>query len=152
MFVILRQFYSDIFLNARYSLALACLANCKDNLTEAATKAEEILNNMRESYQNGNSSLRPNSYCYNVVIDAWARQENPHKAEEIFLLMCKDVNRGNTAAKPQTSTYNSTYKHHKNIFSLLSCPIANINHYCFLLVSSAQGLGIFLASTSGPTC
>jgi pentatricopeptide repeat protein len=72
-------------------------------------KAEEILNDMRESYLNGNMRLQPNSYCYNSVMDAWARKGNPDKAEAIFLQMCKDVNDGNVAAKPTSATYNSRF-------------------------------------------
>lgn len=70
-------------------------------------KGEEILNEMRESYQNGNIRLQPNSYCYNSVMDIWARKGKPDKVEAIFLQMCKDVTNGNSAAKPVTSTYNS---------------------------------------------
>jgi pentatricopeptide repeat protein len=72
-------------------------------------KATEILNDMRESYESGNSRLQPNAHCYNTVLDAWARLENPEKAEEVFAQMCKDLSRGNFAARPLTSTYNSTF-------------------------------------------
>jgi len=72
-------------------------------------KAEGILNEMRESFQGGNARLQPNSYCYNNVMDIWARQGKPDKVEAIFLDMCKDVNIGNSAAKPTTSTYNSKF-------------------------------------------
>lgn len=72
-------------------------------------KAEGMLNEMRESFQRGNFRLQPNSYCFNNVMDIWARQGKPDKVEAIFLEMCKDVNEGNLAAKPTTSTYNSKY-------------------------------------------
>jgi pentatricopeptide repeat protein len=100
---------SDIVL-IEHRVALSCLSNSKENLTEAAMKATEILNNMRESYESGNSRLQPNSHCYNTVLDAWASQGNPIKAEEVFLLMCNDLSRGNSAAKPLTSTYNSKFQ------------------------------------------
>jgi pentatricopeptide repeat protein len=84
---------------------------------EAAMKATEILNNMRESYETGNSRLQPNSHCYNTVLDVWANQGNPIKAEEVFLLMCQDLSRGNSAAKPLTSTYNSKFRQSNRIKS-----------------------------------
>lgn len=103
-------FDSNTFRNSFIFLALSCLTHSsKDTLTEAAMKATEILNSMRENYESGNSRMSPNAHCYNVVMDVWARQGNPEKAEEIFMQMCNDVRRGNLAAKPQTATYNSTF-------------------------------------------
>lgn len=79
-----------------------------------------MLNEMRKSYQNGNFRLQPNSYCYNNVMDIWARQGKPEKVEAIFLQMCKDVNDGNSAAKPITSTYNSKSPY-RYVFRVNTC-------------------------------
>jgi pentatricopeptide repeat protein len=78
-------------------------------VSDAAVKADEVLDEMRESYMKGNMRLQPNSYCYNSVMDVWARQGKPDRAEAIFLQMCNDVNNGNAAAKPTCITYNSRF-------------------------------------------
>jgi pentatricopeptide repeat protein len=97
------------FLTPGISTALSCLANAKYDLIDAATNAEEILNGMRRSYQDGNTRLQPNTICYNSALDAWANAGDPLKTETLFLQMCNDVQRGNVAAKPRTSTYNSKF-------------------------------------------
>jgi pentatricopeptide repeat protein len=90
-----------------FDLVIACLANAQNNRSEAAGKAEKLLLDMRDSYKAGDHLLRPNSFCYNSVMDAWGRAGNPKRAEEIFLQMCEDFKNGNEAAKPQTATFNS---------------------------------------------
>ena len=75
----------------------------------AAQKVEDILHHMKQQFNCGASIVRPNVYCYNNAIDAWARASNPNKAEEIFLEMCEDYKNGNESAKPQTVTFNSTF-------------------------------------------
>lgn len=92
------------------SNALGCLAHTKGDLLKAAMKGEEILNEMRESYNNGNTRMQPNHFCYNNVMDAWATKGRPEKAEALFLQMCKDVSAGNLAAKPDASTFNILLK------------------------------------------
>jgi pentatricopeptide repeat protein len=74
---------------------------------KAALRGEKILNDMRESYNNGNMRLQLDYICYNSVMDAWATKGRPEKAEALFLQMCKDAGAGNSAAKPHVSTFNS---------------------------------------------
>lgn len=96
------------FFSTSHISVLACLANTKHNRQIAAGKAEHILIEMRESFKAGDRRMRPNSFCYNNVMDAWARSDNPKRAESVFLQMCEDFRDGNEAAKLQTTTFNST--------------------------------------------
>jgi pentatricopeptide repeat protein len=86
---------------------LACLSNSQDNRASAAARAEEVLRTMRDNYARGDVAVRPNSYCYNSVMDCWARASMAEKAEAVFLTMCEDYRNGNESAKPQTTTFNS---------------------------------------------
>jgi len=88
---------------------MTCLSKTKDvgKRHQAAKNVDELLRQMQASYQNGSSNVRPNVYCYNNAIDAWARAGNAQRAEEVFLEMCEDYKNGNESAKPQTVTFNS---------------------------------------------
>jgi pentatricopeptide repeat protein len=87
-----------------------CMAKTKfsGRRPRAAQNVEALLHHMKKQFECGASNVRPNVYCYNSAIDAWARASNPNKAEEIFLEMCEDYKNGNETAKPQTVTFNST--------------------------------------------
>jgi pentatricopeptide repeat protein len=104
-------------------------------LDKAALKAEETLDEMRGSYIGGNIRMRPNSYCYNCVMDVWARQGKPSNAEAIFLKMCNDVDQGNPAAKPTTASFNSRF--------LFRCICFVCNFITKALFSSSQGVFVF---------
>lgn len=62
---------------------------------------------MKHEYETNKTRVRPNVYCYNNAIDAWARVGDAQRAETIFLEMCDDYKNGNESAKPQTATFNS---------------------------------------------
>jgi pentatricopeptide repeat protein len=76
----------------------------------AAEKAEFYLNQQKVSFAAGVKSLRPNSYIYSSVMNAWARAGKPERAESVFKEMYEDfaVN-GNKSAAPNTITFNSTF-------------------------------------------
>ncbi len=74
---------------------------------QAAEKVEELLHEMKQQYEVWSSNVRPNVYCYNNTIDAWARAGNAQRAEAIFLEMCEDYKNGNESAEPETATFNS---------------------------------------------
>ena len=90
---------------------MTCLSKTKDESkrTGAAKAVERLLHQMKNRFETGASRVRPNVFCYNNAIDAWARASNADKAEAIFLEMCEDYKNGNESAKPETSTFNSKY-------------------------------------------
>ena len=77
----------------------------------AAERAEEILNMMQQKYDEGKSSVRPNTYTYNALIDAYARAgglEMASHAERILKNMNNIFSHDlNTNVKPDVFSYNA---------------------------------------------
>lgn len=82
---------------------LSSFGNIKDRKLrgKAAGRSEEILHEAKDW------GIQLNQYCYNNVMDAWARAGYPDRAEAIFLEMCEAYKHGNDLAKPDSSSFNS---------------------------------------------
>lgn len=91
--------------------------------------------------------MLPNTYCYNSVMDCWARASFPERAEAVYLTMCDDYNNGNDNAKPERVTFNSTLS---KSYGFLAPSVMLQLTFCSM-ISSFEGLGIFKSATSTRT-
>ncbi|KAL3784893.1 hypothetical protein HJC23_012496 [Cyclotella cryptica] len=76
----------------------------------AASRAESLLKQLEQLYEEGNESLRPTAQVYTSVISAWAKSDEPGaalRAEILLKLMRVMYKRGNKSMKPNAFTYTS---------------------------------------------
>jgi pentatricopeptide repeat protein len=105
----------DIAPNAlTYTSVLKALA--RSQKAAAFAKAEELLGEMEQAYQDGNSALEPTSIHYNVVMDASAKSPKYDKAVQADRLYqnMKALGRDNT--RPNIISYNSILRACANTF------------------------------------
>ena len=77
---------------------------------DAASRAETLLQEMKERVAAGQSRLKPNRKCYNAVIAAWASQGTlvgARKAEEYLQEMQNLYDAGDASMAPDLVTYNT---------------------------------------------
>ena len=88
-----------------YNVVINALSKSKS--WSAALRAEEILNQMQEEYQqHGNSDARPDGRSFSSVINCWAQIGEAERAEEILRRM-KDLSQNDRhhLLKPNVITY-----------------------------------------------
>ncbi|GAX13296.1 hypothetical protein FisN_17Hh237 [Fistulifera solaris] len=82
----------------------------KDNREEAATRAYDLLQELKDAYKNGDESLKPNVVCYNSVMNGLARMKDPHRVSQLLREMFQDYEAGNKSAKPDVRSFNILLK------------------------------------------
>ena len=88
-----------------YSRVLSAISNTRIGRSKAARQAENVLNDMRARYEEGSEVVKPNSFCYNAVMNAWARAGKPECANKILEEMYSDFAKGNEDAKPSVASF-----------------------------------------------
>lgn len=76
----------------------------------APRRAEQILNHMDELYRAGNSGVKPDTYTYNTLINAWAKSGEKGaaaRAEHVLSVMETRYRDGDNDFKPNTRTHTS---------------------------------------------
>ncbi|GAX27381.1 hypothetical protein FisN_17Lh237 [Fistulifera solaris] len=82
----------------------------KDNREEAATRAYNLLQELKDAYKNGDESLKPNVVCYNAVMNGLARMKDPYRVSRLLREMFQDYEAGNESAKPDVRSFNILLK------------------------------------------
>lgn len=72
--------------NLCYALVLNAYARSPDKSVAAAVAAEELLTEMMELDQATNSQIRPNTFCFNIVMQAWSRSRAKGAAKRVELI------------------------------------------------------------------
>jgi pentatricopeptide repeat protein len=67
------------------------------------TRAEEVFERMKQMHRSGNSSVRPNTVAYNILIGMYATAKKVKDAEKLF----QEMHSSHSLAKPDLITYNS---------------------------------------------
>jgi hypothetical protein len=87
-----------------YAGVLVGLSKSKD--PNAGEHAQEVLQRMLDQFHSGQSLIRPDACCYNMVIVAY--KEKAERAEQVLQLMWDDYMKGgNTLAEPNLHVYTS---------------------------------------------
>jgi hypothetical protein len=87
-----------------YTGVLVGLSKSKD--PNAGEHAQEVLQRMLDQFHSGQSLIRPDACCYNMVIVAY--KEKAERAEQVLQLMWDDyIKGGNTLAEPNLHVYTS---------------------------------------------
>jgi hypothetical protein len=96
-----------------YTRVLVGFSKSKD--PNAGELAQEVLQRMLDRFRAGQSKIRPDACCYNMVIVAY--KDNAERAEQVLQLMWDDYEKGgNTLAEPNLHVYTSilnTWGHSK---------------------------------------
>jgi hypothetical protein len=90
-----------------YTRVLVGFSKSKD--PNAGEHAQEVLQRMLDRFHAGQSLIRPDACCYNMVIVAY--KDNAERAERVLQLMWDDYEKGgNTLAEPNLHVYTSILK------------------------------------------
>mmetsp|Transcript_27035 Transcript_27035/g.54023 ORF Transcript_27035/g.54023 Transcript_27035/m.54023 type:complete len:937 (-) Transcript_27035:229-3039(-) len=84
-----------------FNIVMKALAKSKEN--GAAEKASQLLRRMEQSYDKG-STLQPDIFSYNIVLDAFSRIGDSESAEKLLQQMYDRSERG-SSAKPNAHSY-----------------------------------------------
>ena len=80
----------------------------KNTKPDSAEKAEGILNNMNQLYEDGKSSVLPDVISYRTCMDAWIRQrqpKTPNKVESLLHEMMEKYRKGRTDLLPDSNSF-----------------------------------------------
>jgi len=67
--------------NVCYALVLNTYSNSPDRSVETAVAAEDLLTEMMELDKKTNGVIRPNTFCFNIVMHAWSRTKSKGAAK-----------------------------------------------------------------------
>lgn len=95
-----------------YTSVLKSLARSRK--ATACQKAEDLLEEMEQAYQNGNAALQPTSIHYNVAMDVYAMSPNYDKASKAYQLYRQMGQRNHT--QPNIVSYNTLLRACANTF------------------------------------
>lgn len=73
----------------------------------AIERAESLLRKMEHLSEKGDFSIRPNSFCFNSIINAHSKAGNAENAESILKWMEDSYSNGNRLARANSITYTS---------------------------------------------
>lgn len=85
----------------------------KDTPVTTRIRGMDILREMRETCDAGDSRARPNVISYNTVMNGWAQKGNHERVSEVLRLMYDDYTKGNKDVKPDLICYNCLMLAHK---------------------------------------
>ena len=103
----------------------------KSKAVDAPERATQFLSRIIQLSETNPSlaSLRPNAWCYNLVIQSWLESKRPtviYEIEKLFSQMKTEARNGHTEAKPDPLTYG----HHIYAYSLTGNDIGRDSQVC----------------------
>ena len=70
-------------------------------------RAEKLLREMERLAEKGDDTSRPNTFCFNSIINAYSKAGNAERAESVLRWMEDSYRAGNHHAKPDAVSYTS---------------------------------------------
>jgi hypothetical protein len=71
----------------------------------SADRARNVFERMREMHRSGDTSVRPNTVAFNILLGMYASLMQPKNAETLFEEMCSLYEAGNSHVKPDAISY-----------------------------------------------
>jgi len=71
----------------------------------SADRARDAFERMREMHKSGDTSVRPNTVAFNILLGMYANLMQPKNAEKLFEEMCSLYEAGNSHVKPDAISY-----------------------------------------------
>jgi len=75
--------------------------------SDAIFRAERLIREMERLAEKGDANLRPNSFCFNSIINAHSKAGNAEQAESVLRWMQESYQGGNRSVKPNAISYTS---------------------------------------------